>query len=558
LAIIIKHKRLAMNKNKPFNIIHFLVLIFSVAFISCNPQIKDKEIPKPLPNILLIVADDLGYTDLGAFGGEISTPNLDTLASQGILFSNFHTAPICAVSRAMLLSGNDNHIAGMGSMFADSALSTNWGYERHLSKRILSVPQLMMDAGYHTYTVGKWHLGEEEENSPKAKGFKRSWNLLQGAGNHYNSIGLSKSGSLYRENGKFVEYPKGRYSTEFYASKLIEFFKQDKDDANPFFAFAAFTSPHWPLQAPDEFVQKYNGKYIAGYDELRQKRFKSVKAKGIISKDAKLPPKLEELIPWDELRADEKLIESRKMELYAGMVDNLDFHVGRMIDSLKSFGLYENTLIIFMSDNGADGSDFYNNSPYSEFLHATYDNTYDNMGRESSFVVYGKPWAHAGMAPFNRYKTFTTEGGIRSPFLIAGPGVHKKREISHTYISLLDLAPTFYEIAGVVYPGKYDSDNISPLLGASLVSLLSGDSKEIHDEEYISILEHNGRVYVRKGPWKLVQIDSPFEEEDFILFNLDNDMGETTDLKLEFHEKYQELLKLYRDYAKRVQVIPVE
>ncbi|UCE70286.1 MAG: arylsulfatase [Flavobacteriaceae bacterium] len=549
---------MSIFKNQFVFIFSFLLpSIFSIAIVSCNP-VPDKEIEETRPNILLIVADDLGYTDLGAFGGEISTPNIDKLAQQGMLLTNFHTAPLCAPTRAMLLSGNDNHIAGMGSQSADSALSRNWGYEKHLSDRIIPLPQLMQDAGYHTYTVGKWHLGTAEENSPKAKGFERSWNLLGGAGNHYNSVGLSVRGSLYRRNGELVEYPKGRYSTEFYTSTLIDFIKQDKDDDAPFFAFAAYTSPHWPLQAPKEFIQKYKGKYDSGYDELRQRRFESVKSKGIIPEDAKLPPRLEEVRHWDALTVEDKRREAKKMELYAAMVDNLDFHVGRLIDSLKAFGLYENTLIIFMSDNGADGGDFYNNSRNSEFLHKAYQNTYESMGSDSSFVVYGTPWAHAGMAPFNRYKTFTTEGGIRSPLLIAGPLVKETKVISHAYLTLLDLAPTFYEIARVEYPQQYGSDKISPLLGESMLSLISGDAEEVHDDSYVTILEHNGRAYVRKGPWKLVQIDRPFQEEDFLLFNVVDDLGETNDLKAEFPEKFLELLDLYRDYAARVKVIPAE
>jgi len=547
-------------KNQHLELMCFPILIISLVIISCNPPTTNKEILDSRPNILLIVADDLGYTDLGVFGGEISTPNIDALAKQGMLFTNFHTAPLCAPTRAMLLSGNDNHIAGMGRQGADSILSSNWGYETHLSDRIVPLPQLMQDEGYNTYTAGKWHLGYEIENSPLSKGFERSWNLLGGAGNHYNNVGLSNSHpvSKYRKNGEFVEYPEGRYSTEFYASTLIDFFKQDKDNGNPFFAFAAFTSPHWPLQAPHEFTQKYKGRYDEGYDKLRVKRFESTKIKGIIPEHSKLPPRLETVIDWDQLGPDEKRVESKKMELYAAMVDNLDFHVGRMIDSLKAFGLYENTLIIFMSDNGAAGGDFYNNSNpnYREFLHSTYQNTYYNMGSDSSFVVYGTPWAHAGSAPFNRYKVFTTEGGIRAPLIISGKGVGKTNDINHSYLTLLDLAPTFYEIAGVNYPGKYNSDKILPLLGESMVSLISGDAQQVHNDEYVTVLEHNERAYVKKGPWKLVHINGPFSEDNFVLFNLDNDLGETTDLKDEFQEKYQDLLKIYKDYAERVQVIP--
>lgn len=548
-----------IEENQTSTRINSFMLLIVAAIISCTPGNSDEENLDTRPNILLIVADDLGFTDLGAFGGEISTPNIDRLANQGMLFTNYHTSPVCAVTRAMLLSGNDNHIAGMGRQSADSVLRKNWGYEKHLSNRIVPLPQLMRDAGYHTYTTGKWHLGDDEENSALAKGFERSWNLLYGAGNHYNNVGLSNTLpiSQYRENGKLVEYPEGRYSTEFYTSTLIEFIKQDKDDSDPFFAFAAFTSPHWPLQAPEQFRDKYKGKYDSGYDELRQNRFNAVKEKGIIPKNAMLPPRLEDIPLWSELSADEKRIESKRMELYAAMVDNLDFHVGRLIDSLKAFDLYENTLVILVSDNGAAGEDFYNNvnPDYREFLHSAYENTFENMGTEHSFVVYRRPWAHAGSAPFNRYKGFTTEGGIRVPLIVSGKGVGKTNVIDHSYLTLLDLAPTFYELAGIQYPGNYVSDNILPLLGESMFSLISGKEQVVHDDDYVTVLEHSGRAYVRKGTWKLVQIDRPFHEDDFVMFNLDSDLGETTDLKVENPNKYQELLQLYRDYANRVQVI---
>ena len=311
------------------------------------------------PNVLLIVADDLGYGDLGVYGSDIRTPHIDGLAAEGILFTQFHAAPMCAPTRAMLLSGNKNHVAGMGRQNASGLLTQLPGYETHLSDRIAPLPRLMRDAGYHTYSVGKWHLGTETEHSPLAVGFERSFHLLQGAGNHFNAVGYSDGGTTYREDGELVEYPEGRYSTELYTDRLIEFIDSHDDD-RPFFAFAAYTSPHWPLQVPPEDLDLYRGRYEDGYDRLRERRFESLKGAGIIPPASTLPPRNDAITPWDDLAPEMQRRESRKMELYAAMVDNLDRHVGRLIDHLKATDRYDDTVIVFMGDNGAAGEDFYN------------------------------------------------------------------------------------------------------------------------------------------------------------------------------------------------------
>jgi arylsulfatase A-like enzyme len=321
--------------------------------------------PDPRPNILLIVADDLGYADLGVFGGDIRTPNIDALATEGLLFTQFHTAPLCAPTRAMLLSGNNNHVAGMGRMISSRPGSSGPlqvyvpGYETHLSDRIAPMPRLLQEAGYHTYTAGKWHLGAASEHSPTAAGFERSFNNVHGAGNHFNSLGFFEEGSVYREDGELVQWPEGRYSTELFTDRLIEFIDAGKDDGRPFFAFAAYTSPHWPMQVPDEDLDLYAGQYDQGYDRLREQRFESLKEADIIPEFSTLPPRNEAIGPWEGLTEAERRQESRKMELYASMVENLDRHVGRLIDHLKANGLYENTLVVFMSDNGAAAEDFY-------------------------------------------------------------------------------------------------------------------------------------------------------------------------------------------------------
>jgi arylsulfatase A-like enzyme len=426
------------------------------------------------------------------------------------------------------------------------------GYEGHLSDRIIPIPALLKEAGYHTYIAGKWHLGKREEDSPFAKGFERSFTLLQGGGNHFNNIGIELKDTLstYREDGKLVDYPEGEYSTEVYTNKLMEFIKGGIKDQKPFFAFAAYTSPHWPLQVPEDYIDRYAGNYDMGYDSLRVLRFASLKKAGMIAKNATLPPRLGFITPWDSLSEEVKKMESRKMELYAAMIDNLDHHVGRLIEFLKAEGLYDNTIIIFMSDNGAANNDFYNEDWSRDFLRSRYENTLENMGRPNSFVSYGPQWAQAGAAPFNRYKSFTTEGGMIAPFIISGKNIPITGEIKDTYFTVMDLAPTFYELAGATYPGNLGTPQTRPLLGKSILTHVVDGTDFIHDNNYGVGLGHRGHVFYRKGNWKIVQLGGPSDERKMMLFNLAEDLGETTDLSKVHPEKFDAMLKEWRDYMK--------
>jgi arylsulfatase len=306
----------------------FTLTLFLVGALAAAPAVAAQV---TRPNILLIVADDLGYADLGIYGSPIRTPRIDALARQGLRFTQFHTAPKCAPTRAMLLSGNNNHVAGMGRQSPRGLLQDYLpGYEGHLSDRIAPLPALLRAAGYRTYMTGKWHLGIEAEHSPKAAGFERS------------------------------EWPAGAYSTELYTDRLIEYIEEGRGDGRPFFAFAAYTSPHWPLQVPADERDRYAGVWDDGYDAWRERNFANLQGAGIVPMSAGLPPRNPAVRPWTELSTEERRVEAREMELYAAMVENLDGHVGRLLDYLKQSGQYENTLIVFMADNGAAAEDFYN------------------------------------------------------------------------------------------------------------------------------------------------------------------------------------------------------
>jgi arylsulfatase len=501
------------------------------------------------PNILLIVADDLGYGDLGVYGGDIRTPNIDAIAQQGVLFTQFHTAPYCAPTRAMLLSGNNNHVAGMGQQKGrtdDRPIASLPGYEGHLSDRIAPLPRLLRAAGYHTYTVGKWHLGTTLEHSPWAVGFERSFNLLDGAGNHFNDVGFFEGGSMYRESEAEVGWPEGAYSTELYTDRLIEFIDDDREDDKPFFAFAAYTSPHWPLQVPDDYLDRYVGQYDQGYDQLRRDRFESLRHAGIIPADSELPPRNHDITPWDALSPDEQNHESRKMELYAAMVENLDMHVGRLIDHLERSGLKDDTLIVFMSDNGAAAEDFYNdaNLRFMDYVRAHYDNArFEQLGTESSWLSYGAPWAEAGSAPFRLHKSFVSEGGIVAPMIIAGSGVARRASNSRAYLTVMDLAPTFLEVAGADYP---TDGSVEPMLGESMSALLSGQSDSVHDADYVTTLFHRGQAFLRQGRWKLTALERTFHEDHFALYDVVADPGEVHDLSTEAPKQREHMLELWR------------
>jgi arylsulfatase A-like enzyme len=522
-------------------------------FFACSQKAEEITKINP-PNILLIVADDLGYADLGSFGGDIDTPNLDELARQGLRFSRFHTAPVCAVTRAMLLSGNNNHIAGMGSQQLQTKVT---GYEGHLTDRIIPLPDLLRSAGYHTYMAGKWHLGDRLEDGPQAKGFERSFALIESGANHYSSKGIwpEMPTSPYTEDGKETTWKEGDYSTDFYTDKLISYIDRHREDGKPFFTFAAYTSPHWPLQVDEKYWKKYEGRYDAGYEVLKEQRFESLKKAGMIADDALLPPSHPNIKSWSSLSSEEQKKEARKMELYAGMVDNLDYNIGRLINYLKETGQYENTLIVFMSDNGAAAEDFFYNANYGPFIQENYSDEYAEMGKVNSYISYGAQWAEAGSSPFKYYKGFTTEGGINTPMIISGPGVENKGNINDSFLTLMDFAPTFYELAGVEYPNQWKGKAVKPLLGESLIPLLSGKSKSAHDSSYVFGLEHRGYAMIRKGDWKILNIERPFQVENFQLINLKTDLAEQNDLKGSYPEKYQEMLAEWESFSKEVGVV---
>ena len=514
------------------------------------------------PNIVLIVVDDMGYSDIGAFGGEVETPTIDALADSGVRFTNFYVGPTCSPTRSMLMSGNDNHVAGLGNM--NEAMTPNQagqpGYEGHLNNRVVSVASLLRQAGYHTYMAGKWHLGEKPEHDPSRRGFEKSFTLLEGGASHFDDEWMMYANytPTYRENGVRTHVPRGFYSTAFYTDKTIEYIDEQNDDA-PFFAYLSYTAVHDPLHLPDEWLDRYAGKYSMGYNALRDQRLSRMKQLGIVPESTTPGPWLQMVPKWDHLSPDRQKIEARRMELYAAMVSNIDFHVGRLFDYLEKAGKLDDTLIIFFSDNGANGADMHMYPETDEaWVERNSDNRFSNWGRRGSRIAQGAGWAQASSTPFRLFKAFIAEGGIRSPLIISGPPVTRKTETLDAVAHVMDIAPTLLDIAGATYPAPNEDGIPVPQRGKSMVSLLTGKADAVRGaDDYLAWEFFDWRA-VRMGNWKATWIAEPFGAGDWQLFNLANDPGESLDLADQYPDVTQDLANKWDSYADEVGVVERE
>jgi arylsulfatase A-like enzyme len=520
------------------------------------------------PNFLVIVADDLGFSDLGAFGGEIETPRLDALARQGLRFTDFHTSPACSPTRAMLLTGVDPHIAGFGTLDEVSSRRQRGqpGYEGYLNDRVVTVTELLAEAGYRTLMSGKWHLGMTLEASPHARGFDRSFALLPGAANHYASspkagTGFPRQDTLYAEDGRFVGLPDDFYTSDGFTSKLIDYLGERPKDGAPFFAYLAFSAPHWPLQAPDDLIAKYRGRYDAGPDALRTQRLQRLIELGLCPPGVRPHPVIARSKPWDELTAHERAVSARSMEVYAAMVERIDWNVGRLIDHLAASGDLDDTVIVFLSDNGAEGALIEAVPVFGprlmQFIAEHYDNRLENIGRPNSYVWYGPRWAQAATAPSRLYKTHTSEGGIRVVAFLTGGPLARQGEISRVFATAMDLAPTL--LAGVAHPGDlWRGRQIVPPRGRSLAPYLRGEAEVVHDEALATGWELFGRCAVRRGDWKALRLPPPDGPGRWQLYNLAADPGETNDLAAAEPARLAGLVRDWDAYVEETGVVLVE
>lgn len=558
-------------RNQALSVLCGCLAVLCLAACQDNSRVEPStSVEESRPNILLIVVDDMGYADLGSFGGEIPTPNLDELAHGGIRLTNFITAPACSPTRAMLLTGVDAHKAGLGNLHEELAPNQRDqpGYEGYLNSRVVTTASLLRDAGYHTYMTGKWHLGLTEETGPAARGFERSFAMLTNS-SHFADMRPAYSPdptakAAYRdENGLLSELPPNfEYSSQFFVDRLIDNLEQDRQSDKPFFAYLAFSAPHWPLQAPDAALEQFRGKYDEGYDVLLERRLAAQRELGVIPRDAQGSVRAPKGVRWPDLSDEQRQVEARAMEVYAAMIAEIDHHTGRMIDYLRARGLLDNTAIIFLSDNGAEGHDYDDTWPRDAFpeirkvIDEGYDFSYANMGRQDSYTFYGPNWARVSAPAFRLYKAFPTEGGVHTAAFVNFPGRFRAGAIEDALILVKDMAATMLELAGVEHPGTtYAGRRVEPMTGRSVLALLEGRTQpgagpvRAHADELI------GKRGVRLGNWKLVHMPEPYGVGDWQLYDLATDLAEANDLAAARPEKVAELRALWDQYAEENGVI---
>lgn len=537
--------------NFKVNILHLLLLITIISLPVYSIKTESIGIKKNLstskkqPNVLLIVADDLGILDLGYMGSEIKTPNLDRLANSGTILSDFYTAPTCSPTRAMLLSGTDNHIAGLGDMAETSSAETkkNPGYEGYLNHQVTSLATRLVNNGYHTYMAGKWHLGSKKGQRPAQRGFEKSFVLLDGAAGHFaqSKAIFPTHKPKYVENDVPAVLPNDFYSTISYTDKLLDYLTIDKKNTKPFFAYLSYTAPHWPLQVPDNALDLYHGQYDIGYDIVRQKRITAAKNKGRIIKSATVNKQKNKYSSWQSLTKEQQNFSARQMEIYAAMVDIMDQQIGRVIRHLKDTNQLDNSVIIFMSDNGPAGGAVTKNMRIKAWVDNNFDNSYQKIGTVDAWDFYDGGWVAASAGINRHHKGSVFQGGIHSPAFITLPKNQSKVSKLNHLTHVKDIYTTILELTNTPLADR----ELASLQSNSLVPLLTKESVQIVD--VVQGWELRGNKAIRYGNWKLVKS----RNQPWHLYDLSIDPSESNDLSSNDPEKVKLLLQHWQLYKEQ-------
>lgn len=594
-----------------------LALIFAVSG-ALQPGLTEAAQGDKRPNIVLLVVDDMGYADLPRFGGEVDTPNIDKLADAGVTFTNFHVLPSCSPSRSILLTSVDNHLNGLGTMperlNAPGAVNQRGqpGYLAYLNDRVATGPELLRDAGYHTYMAGKWHLAEEEESPqgfrrgtwPLDRGFERSTGVLEGGSDQFGGPQIGPEKFHYFEDDHILtQLPVDFYTTKTYTQKIVEYIDGNKNDGKPFFVYWAPNTPHWPFQAPQQEIDKYlaRGTYEQGWDAVRQQRFERMKQLGLIPANLDLPPRapgvpawdnpgdpawtplLNQVLPFEQFWgiqnvADLKRTFAKEMAVYTGMIDYIDVQIGVLINYLKDIGEYENTVFMFISDNGGDAANLSFARPIQQvYGQLGVDNHYENIGRPHSQVSYPLGWAQVSNGPLFGAKLTVAEAGTRAPLIVAYPaGNIPRHRRSDAFVSVRDILPTVLRYAKVKHPAgtrlspaeefctvAYKDRTICPMNGKSMTGLLRGETDRLYGNGAQLGFELFGTVNkaLFEGPWKILRLGDGIwgagVNQPWKLFNLARDPRELVDLSAQRPGRLQRMTAAYDRYEQRVGFIPV-
>lgn len=511
------------------------------------------------PNIVLLVGDDVGFSDLGVYGGEIDTPHLDALAKAGTIFSNYHTTASCSPTRSMLLTGVDNHRNGLGNMnlVMPDEHRGQPGYDGVLNDRVVTIARLLRDAGYHSYHLGKWHLGNAPEKRPYHRGFERTIALGDTGADNWEQrsyLPLYDKAHWYAD-GEEHQLPDDFYSSKYFVDKAIEFIGDNHGDGQPFFTYIGFQAVHIPLQAPDEFIQKYTETYQDGWAPVRQQRRNRAAELGLIPADAEFV-KMATTEDWAQLSTEEQAYQSKIMAVYAGMLDAMDHHIGRLITYLKDIGEYNNTVFIFVSDNGAEPSDPLAHGGMAQWVKFNYSLAIEDLGKRGSYAAIGPSWASAAASPGAFFKFWAGEGGVRVPMIISWPGRLPAGKVSHAFTHVKDITPTLLALTGTPdHEGHYQGRDIERITGSSLAALLEGTVEQVHADDKAIGYELAGNAALYKGEYKLVRNLPPLGDGQWYLYNILQDPGETQDLSAAMPERHAQMLADYQAYARENNVL---
>lgn len=506
------------------------------------------------PNILLILADDMGYSDISPYGGEILTPNIARLADQGMMLSNFHVMAYCAPTRSALLTGVDNHIVGLGNMIeltADNQFGQP-GYEGYLNGRAETIATVLRDAGYHTYMTGKWHLGKSPETIPAGQGFEHSVGVLEGGADNWEKKSYSPGYKAvhFFEDRHELTLPEDYYSSRFYADQMISSIDANATDGKPFFGYLAFQAVHQPHQAPAEFTARYLSTYQAGWSAIPLFRYQRQVEFGLMPAGLTMnrPPIVQD---WNTLPSDEQRMNAKRMAVYAGMLEYMDYSIGRVIDHLRTKGMLDNTVVVFMSDNGGEAARL--QALYPEYYAKNFDLSYEHLGEKGSYSEYGPGWASTSMTPFSNFKGSAAEGGVRAPFVVRYPGHVAEGSRSAAFTYVLDVVPTLLGYAGV----KPQPQEQSSLGGTSMAGVLAGTAALVHPPSEPIGYEAAGGAALYRGDLKLMRSVPPYGDGTWRLYNLADDPTETNDLSAAQPKQKAEMLADYAAYVRKNGVVEV-
>lgn len=517
------------------------------------------------PNVVLILADDLGYTDISPFGSEINTPNIARLAAEGLSFTNYHTAGSCAPARAMLLTGVDSHRNGVPNI-PEALPAEQMAYEHYqgvLNQKVVTLASVLQANGYHTYMTGKWHLGHTPELLPSARGFDRTIAMADTGADNWEQrtyLPIYEQANWYAD-GDTHTLPDDFYSSEYFIDKTIEFIDSNAEDDQPFFAYIPFQAVHMPVQAPKEFSDKYAGVYDEGWTVMREKRRLAAAQAGVIpaGTEAVVTPGT---LVWDSLSAEQKQHHARRMEVYAGMVDAMDMHIGRLMAHLEEIGEYENTIFVFTSDNGAEGSNIILPNGGSVlgawFDIVGYNADYETLGERGSWNAIGPSNATIAASPLTYYKFHANEGGLRVPLVMSGPGIEQQGEMTDEFVFVTDITPTLLSLVGIDdHGGSWQGREVEPVIGTDFSQFLANETSVVHEATQPIGYELGGNSALFKGGYKIVINRTQQNETEWHLFNISADPGETRDLALENPQLFEEMLEDYEEYVQANDVLPM-